>query len=240
MKIPGYDLIRADHPSNQKRGGVCISYKDFPTIKVNNISCLKECLNFSLSVYGKQCNIILIYCSTSQSSEEFDKIFSNFQFLLGYIANRNPFLSIIDGDFNARSNNWCSSYKTTYEGKKLASLTSQCGFKQVISDLTCILETSSSCIDLIFASQPNLVMNSGVHSSIHSNCHHQIIHAKYNFKIFYPPPYERVVWHYQDTNNDLIHRSIDLIYPNSTRKELFLTKVLISKSRFPMKRFLIL
>ena len=35
--------------------------------------------------------------------------------------------------------NWCSSDKTTYEGKKLESLTSQCGFKQVISDPTHIL-----------------------------------------------------------------------------------------------------
>ena len=208
LKIPGYELIRVDHPSNQKRGGICIYHKDFLPIKVNNISCLKECLNFSLSVYGKQCNITLIYRSPSQSSEEFDKFLSNFEFLLDYIANRNPFVSIIIGDFNARSNNWCSSDKTTYEGKKIESLTSQCGFKQVISDPTHILESSSSCIDLIFTSQPNLVMNSGVHSSLHPNCHHQIIHAKFNLKIFYPPPYERVVWHYQDANNDLIQRSI--------------------------------
>ena len=52
LKIPGYELIRVDHPSNQKRGGICIYHKDFLPIKVNNISCLKECLNFSLSVYG--------------------------------------------------------------------------------------------------------------------------------------------------------------------------------------------
>ena len=48
-------------------------------------------------------------------------------------------------------------------------------------------------------------MNSGVHSSVHPNCHHQIIHAKFNLKIFYPPPYQRVN---QDANNDLIQRSI--------------------------------
>ena len=51
-------------------------------------------------------------------------------------------------------------------------------------------------------------MNSGVYSSLHPNCHHQIIHAKFNLKIFYPPLYERVVWHHQDANNDLIQRSI--------------------------------
>ena len=189
MKTSGYELIRVDQPSNQKRGGICIYHKYFLPIKVNNISCSKECLNFSVSVYGKQCNITLIYRSRSQSLEEFDKFFLNFEFLLDYIVNRNPFVSIIIGDFNARSNNWCSSDKTTYEGKKLESLTFQCGFKQVYSDPTHILESSSSCIDLIFTSQPNLVMNSGVRSSLHPNCDHQIIHAKFNFKIFYPSPY---------------------------------------------------
>ena len=206
LKIPGYALIRVDHPSNQKRGGICIYHKDFLSIKVNNVSCLKEYLNFGLSVYGKQCNITLIYHSASQSSEEFDTFLSNFELLLNYIPNRNPFVSIIIGDFNARSKNWCFSDKTTYEGKKLESLTSQCGFKQAVSDPTHILESSSSCIDLIFTSQPNLAMNSGLHSSLHPNCHHQIIHAKFNLKILYPPLYKRVVWHYQ--NDNLIQRSI--------------------------------
>ena len=114
-------------------------------------------------MYGKQCNIILIYRSSSQSSKGFVTFLLNFEFLLDYIANRNPFVSINIGDFNPRSNSWCSSDKTTYEGKKPQTLTLQCGFKQVISDPTPILESTSSCIDLIFTSQPNLVLNSGIH-----------------------------------------------------------------------------
>ena len=51
-------------------------------------------------------------------------------------------------------------------------------------------------------------MNSGVHSSLYPNCHYQIIHAKFNLKIFNLSPYKRVVWHYQDANNDLTQRSI--------------------------------
>ena len=66
----------------------------------------------------KQRKITLIHCSPSQSSEEFDTFLSNFELLLDYIANRIPFVSIIIDDFNARSNSWCSSDKTTYEGKK--------------------------------------------------------------------------------------------------------------------------
>ena len=173
LRIPSYELISIDPPSNQKRGGICIYHKDFLPIKVNNVSCLKECINFNLSVYGEKCNITFIYRSPSQSSKEFDTFLPNFELLLDYIANRNPFVRIIIGDFNARSSNWCSSDKTTYDGKKLESLTSQCGFKQVISDRADILEYSSSCIDVIFTLQPNLVMNAGVHCSLHSNCHHQ-------------------------------------------------------------------
>ena len=39
ISIPGYNLLRADHPSNTKRGGVCIYYKDhLPIIKRNNFA----------------------------------------------------------------------------------------------------------------------------------------------------------------------------------------------------------
>ena len=60
LKIPCYELIRFDHPAIQKRGGTCLYHKDFLPIKVNNISCLKELLNFSLSLYGEQSYITLI------------------------------------------------------------------------------------------------------------------------------------------------------------------------------------
>ena len=124
LPIPGYKLIRIDHPSNQKRGGICTYLKDFLPNKVNSTSCSTECLNFSLSVYRKQCNITLIHRSPSQSSDVFDTFLSNFELLLDYTANSNLFVSIIIGDFDASSNNWCSSNKTTYGSKKLDSLTS--------------------------------------------------------------------------------------------------------------------
>ena len=56
--------------------------------------------------------------------------------------------------------------------------------------------------------QPKLVMDSGVHSSLHVNCHHQIIFPKFNLQIYYPPPYERVVWHYKHANTDHIRKAI--------------------------------
>ena len=79
---------------------------------------------------------------------------------------------------------------------------------QVIEEPTHILDTSS-CIDLIFTSQPNLIIESGVHSSLHSNCHHQIIFAKFNLEVVYPPPYVRKFWHYKDANTKLIRWAIN-------------------------------
>ena len=80
---------------------------------------------------------------------------------------------------------------------------------QVIKEPTHILHNSSSCIDLIFASQPNLIIESGVHPSLHPNCHHQLIYAKFNLQIYYPPQYYRAVWHYNDANTELIRRAVD-------------------------------
>ena len=85
----------------------------------------------------------------------------------------------------------------------------QYGLTQIIHEPTHLRDCSSSCIDLIFTSQNNLVTNSGVPFSLHSNCHHQIIFPKFNLKIYFPPPYERVVWEYDRANKDLITKAID-------------------------------
>ena len=52
-------------------------------------------------------------------------------------------------------------------------------------------------------------MESGVHSSLHENCHQQLVYAKFNLKVWYPPPYEREILHYQHANIDQIKRAIE-------------------------------
>ena len=113
------------------------------------------------------------------------------------------------GDFNAKLTKWNKSDKSSYEGLKIDALTSQYGLHQIIEEPTHITKDSSSCIDLLFTSHPNLVMQSGVHPSLHPNCHHQIIYAKFNLKVYYPPPYEREIWHYQQANIDHIRKAMD-------------------------------
>ena len=53
-------------------------------------------------------------------------------------------------------------------------------------------------------------MDSGVHTSLHPHCHHQTIFAKFDLKVFYPPSYERTVWHFSQANFDNIKRAVDL------------------------------
>ena len=117
------------------------------------------------------------------------------------MADRNPYLMVVLGDFNAKLNSWYTNDSTDIEGLKIDILTSSFGFHQIINKSTHILNNSSSCIGLIFTSQLNLVTKSGVHSSPHSNCHHQITHVKFKLNVIYPPPYEREVWHYKLGNS---------------------------------------
>ena len=104
---------------------------------------------------------------------------SNFEKFLSNVNERKPFLSAITGDFNARSSSWWSKDIDTTEGSKLFALTSSNRFTQLIKKPTHIQTSSSSCTDLIFTNQPNLTVNSGVHASLHPNCHHQIIHPSF-------------------------------------------------------------
>ena len=49
--IPGYSMMRADHPSNTKRDGVCLCYKELsPIIQRDDRSNLKKCLVSKIAV----------------------------------------------------------------------------------------------------------------------------------------------------------------------------------------------
>ena len=73
---------------------------------------------------------------------------------------------LLDG-FNPKSKS-CSVNDTPIgEGTRMENLTSSYGMKQLISAPTHILRYSSSCIDLIFVNQPNLVIDARIHPSLH-------------------------------------------------------------------------
>ena len=131
--------------------------------------------------YNKNKVIVsVIYRSPSQTNDEFGLFLSNLEKLFSDINKLKLSLSVVTGDFNARSSSGWSDDINATEGTNLFSLTSSNGFSQLINEPTHIQANSSSCIDLIFTDQPNLSVNSGVHSSLRPNCHHQIVHSSFN------------------------------------------------------------
>ena len=46
MEIPGYNLVREDHPSDSKRGEVCVYYKSSFPFRVINVKYLQESICF--------------------------------------------------------------------------------------------------------------------------------------------------------------------------------------------------
>ena len=133
--------------------------------------------------------VSVVYRSPSQNSNQSELFLSKLENLLSDINKRKPSLSVVTGDFNARSSSWWCNDINTIEGSHLYSSTSSNGFSQLINEPTHIQTNSSSCIDLIFTNQPNLSVNYGVYISLHPNCHHQIVHTSFNLDIYYPPPY---------------------------------------------------
>ena len=103
---------------------------------------------------------------------------------------------VILGDFKAQTQGWYLRDKTTYEGTRIDDIMSRFGPEQLIHESTHINEARSFCIDLSFGSQPNLVVESGVQSSLHQNCHYQIVFARFSLKVVYLLPYVCEVWHF--------------------------------------------
>ena len=135
-------MVRADHPNNVKRGGVCIYYKESLPVRIINLPYLQEALLLELNDLKIKKNISSLYRSPSQKSEKFESFLTNFEHLLSGINARKPSGSIILGDFNARSTSWWSSNIDSLEGSNLFSLSTLNGFHQIIMSLHMFKETA--------------------------------------------------------------------------------------------------
>ena len=101
LNLTGYSLLRAGHPSNTKRGGVCIYYKETLELKIISISYLNESHFCKVTIRSKQCIIETVYRSSSQYSDEYESFLS-----LENISDRNLYLTLLLGDYNARNKKW--------------------------------------------------------------------------------------------------------------------------------------
>ena len=208
LKISWYNLIHSDHPSNNKCSGVCIYYKNFLSLWVLNVQYLQECNNFELNIGSKICNFISLYRSPSQTQDKFEKFIENLELHLENLSQNNLIV-----DFNAKSKNWYFQSQRKYNWN---NVTAHFGLQQIIREAMHISNTSSSCIDLIFLLQPNLITDN------------------LNLHIVYPPPYLQEIWYYRETQGLLDKPSKNLI-----GKEHFQTQALMKKVKFLTELFLI-
>ena len=60
-------------------------------------------INFEIKIGDKVCNFISLYRSPSQTLDNFKTFSKNFELNLENMVQRNPFVVVITGDFNAKS-----------------------------------------------------------------------------------------------------------------------------------------
>ena len=127
FETAGYSLVREDHPSNSKRGGVCVYYKSSLPFRVINVKYLQESISFELTIGCQCCKFSCLYRSPSQTQDVFETFLKHFELTLDKIHENNPFVTVVVGDCYAKSNNWCKADITSPEGSKFDTIKSSHG-----------------------------------------------------------------------------------------------------------------
>ena len=157
---------------------------------------------------NEKCFFTCLYRSLSQTQREFESFCTNLDTLMDHINNELPICSVITGDLNARCSKWCNKDISNSVGCESDTLTSSAGYKQIINKPTHIVNNWSSCIDLIFCNNLNLLSNYSVDLSLFEKCQHNIIFGKINIRIHLPPSYDRDVWEYSSANTKNIQKAV--------------------------------
>ena len=87
--MEGYNLVRADHPSNIQRGWVCIYSKETLLVRVISLPYQNQA-SFLEMTCNKKVIVSIIYRSPSHNNNEFELVLSNFEQLLNDVNKRKP------------------------------------------------------------------------------------------------------------------------------------------------------
>ena len=117
---------------------------------------------------------------------------------------------MIIGDFNCQSTQWWENDSVNIEGTLFEQTTAYIGLHQLISEPTHSIGESNSCIDLIFTDHSNLIIDCGVHQSLHSQCNYQIIYGRLSVSNISLPPYTCRIWHYDKADFVAIRKFIEM------------------------------
>ena len=95
------EIFRSDHPSGDKKGGVCIYFKEtLPIKRRKDLETMQETVVTEIILRRKKIFFVAIYRSPNQSSEEFDLFQENLQNIIDNIKDLRPHCVILTGDFN--------------------------------------------------------------------------------------------------------------------------------------------
>ena len=146
------------------------------------------------SVEKWKCFFTCLYQSTSQTQYKFEKFCTYLDTLTVHINNEVFICLVVAGDLNARCSKWCNKDINSVDCE-IDTLLSSARYKQIINKPTHIANDSSSCTDLTFCNNLNLISNYGVDLSLFRQCHHNIIFHKMNIQIPLPWSYVCEVCH---------------------------------------------
>ena len=113
--------FRADKPENSRHGGVCLFFKENLPIKERcDLESLPETIVAEVKLNRKKIFFVLSYCHPNLSSDEFEKYTNSLEHIYESIRKENPSVTILTGDFNARSPLFWEDDIETREGRVLS------------------------------------------------------------------------------------------------------------------------
>ena len=65
--MQGYELVRSDHLSQHKRGGLCFYFRNSLPLKILNVHYLQESISSELQVGSKKYEFVSLYQSPSNN-----------------------------------------------------------------------------------------------------------------------------------------------------------------------------
>ena len=98
------EIYRADHPSDNKIGGVCLYFREgLPIKRRKDLELLQEMSVAEITISRKKILFSTIYRSPSQNSEQFEHFIDRLHRSLNVMQRERPLLIILTGDLNCRS-----------------------------------------------------------------------------------------------------------------------------------------
>ena len=221
------DPLRADKPENSRNGGACLYFKERLSIKERcALETLHETIVAEVKLNRNTINLVLSYFHPNLPSNDFLEYTNALERIYECIRKEHPLVTILTGDFNAKSPLFWEHDIETREGRVVSNFLLSNNLDELINEPTHVRDNDTqSCIDLIYTDQASLFTDTGVLPTLDAHSKHNIIYGTLNFHIPCPPPYKRKIWDYKYAKvefirNDLINSNWNDLFSNLNGNEM--------------------